>query len=76
MLICGDECTVDVQRKELLLISADRGGHCRCDDCGLQIIRRVDRDGPAPNEELIVNILWCERVKGKPRIASKICTLG
>jgi hypothetical protein len=76
MLICGDECTVDVQRKELLLISADRSGHRRCDDCGLQIIRRVDWDGPAPNEELIVNILWCERVKGKPRIVPKICTLG
>jgi hypothetical protein len=76
MRICGDQCTVDVKRKELLLIGADRGGQCRCDYLGLQIIGRLNRDCPAPHEELIVDIRWCERVKGKARVASKIRTLG
>jgi hypothetical protein len=76
MLIRGDQCTVDGKSKELLLIGADRGGPCRCDYFGLQIIGRLNWDCPAPYEELIVDILWCERVKGKARIASKICTLG
>jgi hypothetical protein len=76
MFICRDQCTVDMQSKELLLVVADRGGHGCCDDCRLQVIGWLKWHGPASYEEFIVDILWRERVKGKPRIASKICTLG
>jgi hypothetical protein len=65
-----------MQGKELFLVGADRSGLGCGDDRRLQAIGRLKWERPAPYEEFVVDILWRERVKGKPRIASKISTLG
>jgi hypothetical protein len=64
-----------MELKELLLIGANGCGNGCRDDRSLQVGGRLDGFCSAPNEELVVNILWGERVQGVAGIALEISTL-
>jgi len=64
-----------MELKEVLLVSADRGGQGSRDDGLPQVRRWKDALGTASDEELVIDVLRGERVKSEPWIAPKVRTL-
>ena len=72
----GEKHTVDVQLKQLFVVSANARWQGRGDDRGLQVPRGIDRLCSTPHEELVVDIFWRKSVKSEPGIAAQIAALG
>ena len=71
-----NEHAVDVKLKQLLFVGPHSGGKGRGDDRGLQVRGRLDGLCSTPDEELVVDVLWGERMKGEAGIAPEIGALG
>jgi FMN-dependent NADH-azoreductase len=73
--VVRQEHSVYVKLKEVLLISADCGGHRSRDNGRPQIRGRLEALGTTSDEEFIIDRLRGERVKSETWIAPKIRTL-
>jgi hypothetical protein len=75
MRVVREEHSVNMELKEVLLVSADGGGQGGRDDGRPQVRGRLDAFGTTSDEELVIDVLRRERVKSEAWIASKIRTL-
>jgi hypothetical protein len=67
---------VNVELKELFLISANCGWNGGGNDRRLQIRHRLRGLCVTPNEELVVNLRGAEGVKSEARITPKVGAFG
>ena len=76
MRVGRQERTIDMKLEKLLVLASNRGWDSRRDNCRPQGCGRFDWLCPTPHEELVIDVLGGERMKGKAWIAPEICTLG
>jgi hypothetical protein len=71
----GEQDPVKVQLEQLLVVAADRRGTSSPDNRQPGILAGVNRFGPTPHEEFVIEIPRREGMECEPGIAEKIGAL-